>query len=64
MLEWRSDQEVYGKATTTENTSENHLCDDKPEAESKTQEELSQAMQPGRTTPGRKFFLVVCLKKY
>ena len=30
----------------------------------KREEELSQAMQPMRTTPGRKFFLVVvCLKK-
>ena len=38
------------------NTSENYLCEDKPEAKSKTQEELSQATQPMRTTPGVKFF--------
>jgi hypothetical protein len=37
---------------TTENTSKNHLCEDKPEAESKSQEELSLIMQPMGTTPG------------
>ena len=47
------------------NTLANYLYKDKPEAESKIQEELSRAMQPMRATPGRKFFLVVvCLKKY
>ena len=48
------------------NTLANYLYEDKPEAESKIQEELSGAMQPMRATPGRKFFLVVvvCLKKY
>jgi hypothetical protein len=30
----------------------------------KLEEELSQATQLMRTTPGKKFFLVVCLKKY
>jgi hypothetical protein len=37
---------------TTENTSETCLCEDKPEAESKTQEELSLIMQPMGMTPG------------
>jgi hypothetical protein len=47
------------------NTSENYLLEDKPEAESKSQEELGQIIQPMRTTPGRKFFfVVVCWKKY
>ena len=65
MLEWRSNQDVYGAGNDNRNTLENYLCEDKPEAESKTQEELSQATQPMRTTPGVKFFfLVVCLKKY
>jgi hypothetical protein len=41
---------------TTENTSENYLCEDKPEAESKTQEELSLIMQLMGMTPGRFFF--------
>ncbi|HEY1202204.1 MAG TPA: hypothetical protein VGE79_14525 [Niastella sp.] len=40
------------EAQTTENTSENYLCEDKPEAESKSQEELSLAMQPMGMTPG------------
>jgi hypothetical protein len=56
MLEWRSNREVYGKSDNNRNTSANYLREDKPEAESKTQEELSQATQPMRTTPGRKFF--------
>jgi hypothetical protein len=64
MLEWRSNQDVYGAGNNNGNTLANYLCEDKPEAESKTQEESSRAMQPMRTTPGRKFFLVVCLKKY
>lgn len=37
---------------TTENTSENYLYEDKPEAESKTQEELSLIRQPMGMTPG------------
>lgn len=56
MLEWQSDQDVYGRGNNNRNASEHYLCEDKPEAESKTQEELSQAMQPMRTMPGRKFF--------
>jgi hypothetical protein len=64
MLEWRSNQEVYGAGNNNRNTSENYLYEDKPEAESKTQKELSQTIQPMRTTPGTSFFLVVCLKKY
>jgi len=46
------------------NTSENYMREDKPEAESRTHEELSQATQPMRAKPGRSFFLEVCLKKY
>jgi hypothetical protein len=52
MLEWRSDQDVYGAGEYNRNTSANYLCEDKPEAESKTQEELSRTTQPMRTTPG------------
>jgi hypothetical protein len=52
MLEWRSKQDVYGKSVNNGTPSENCLCEDKPEAESRTQEELSQAMQPMETTPG------------
>jgi hypothetical protein len=37
---------------TTENTLENYLCEDKPEAEGKSQEELSLTMQPMGMTPG------------
>ena len=37
---------------TTENTSETCLCEDKPEAESKTREELKLIMQPMGMTPG------------
>ena len=40
------------KAQTTENTSENYLWEDKPEAESKSQEELSLTMQPMGMMPG------------
>lgn len=40
------------EAQTTENTLENYLCEDKPEAESKSQEELSLCMQPMGMTPG------------
>jgi len=56
MLEWRSNQEVYDAGNNNRNTSENYLCEDRPEAESKTQEELSRVTQPMRTTPGRSFF--------
>ena len=59
MLEWRSDQDVYGRGNNNRNASAHYLCEDKLEAESKTQEELSQAMQPMRTTPEESFFLVV-----
>jgi len=38
------------------NTLENCLCEDKPEAESKSQEELSYTTQPIRTVAGNKFF--------
>jgi len=37
---------------STENTSENYLWEDKPEAKSKTQEELSLIMRPMGITPG------------
>lgn len=40
------------EAITIEETLENYLCEDKPEAESKTQEELSLIMQPMGMTPG------------
>jgi hypothetical protein len=53
---WQSDN--------NRNTSANYLYEDRAEPESKIKEELSQATQPMRTTPGRKSFLVVCLKKY
>ncbi len=56
MLEWRSDQEVYEAGDNNRNTLANYLYEDKPEAESKTQEELSPITQPTKTTPGRKFF--------
>jgi len=56
MLEWRSYQEVYDGGDNNRNTLANYLCEDKPEAESKTQEELSPLTQPMKTTPGRKFF--------
>lgn len=52
MLEWRSDQDVHDAGDHNRNTLANYLCEDKPEAESKTQEELSRATQPMRTTPG------------
>jgi hypothetical protein len=39
MLEWRSNQEVYGKSDNNRNASVNYLCEDRPEAESKAQEE-------------------------
>ena len=45
-----------GEVQTTENTSENYLCEDKPEAESKTREELSLITQPMGMTPGRRSF--------
>ena len=56
MLEWRSNQEVYGISYNNRNTLANYLYEDKPEAESKIQEELSGAMQPMRATPGKKVF--------
>ena len=63
MLEWRSNQEVYDAGNNNRNTSENYLCEDRPEAESKTQEELSRVTQPMRTTPGRSFFLSSMLEE-
>src|SRR5215213_11230339 len=63
MLEWRSDQTVYGAGNNNRNASERYLCEDKPEAESKTQEELSRSMQPMRTTPGKKFFFSSMLEE-
>lgn len=44
MLEWRSNQEIYGAGNNNRNTLENYLYEDKPEAESKIQKELSQTM--------------------
>lgn len=52
MSEWRNEQDVYGEEQSTENTSENYLWEDKPEAESKSLEELSLTMQPMGITPG------------
>lgn len=40
------------------NTLANYVYEDKPEAESKIQEELSRAMRPMRTTPGRESFFL------
>lgn len=51
MLEWRRDQDVYVVDDDNANTLANYLYEDKPEAESKIQEELSLPMQPTRTTP-------------
>lgn len=70
MLEWWSNQEVYGTATTTE-TRKRTFCARISRKLKGTQKELSQTTQPMRATPGNlsaeqagKFFLVVCLKKY
>lgn len=60
----KSNQDVYVTGNHNRNASARYLCEDKPEAESKSQEELSRDMQPMRTKPGGSFFLVVCLKKY
>ena len=49
MLEGVKIKGDYGKGNNNRNTLENYLWEDKPEAESKSQEELSQAMQPMRT---------------
>ena len=58
MLEWRSDQNVYGGGYNNGNTSENYLREDRPEAESKAQEELNQATQPKRAKAGNKIALL------
>lgn len=47
-----SNQDVYDAGNDNRNTLENYLSEDRPEAESKTQKELSQVMQPMRRTPG------------
>ena len=44
MLEWRIDQKVYDAGDNNRNTLANYLCEDKPEAESRTQEELSRVI--------------------
>ena len=56
MLEWRRDQDVYVVDDDNANTLANYLYENKPEAESKIQEELSLPMQPTRTTPMQTFF--------
>lgn len=63
MLERRRDQDVHERSNNNRNTLANYLCEDKPEAESKTQEELSRAMQPMKATPGRKFFFSSMLEE-
>ncbi len=52
---WQSDN--------NRNTSANYLYEDRAEPESKIKEELSQATQPMRTTPGRKFFFSSMLEE-
>lgn len=44
------------QSVDSRNTLENYLHEDRAEPESKAQEELSRAMQPMGTMPGRKFF--------
>lgn len=51
-----SNQDVYVTGGHNRNASVHYLCEDKPEAESRTQEELSLHMQPMRTKPGESFF--------
>lgn len=51
------------RSVNNRTTQENYLHEDKPEAESKMQEELSRAMQPVNTTPGRKFFFSSMLEE-
>ena len=55
MLEWRSKQDVYAVDDHNANTLANYLYEDKPEAESKIQEELNLPMQPMRTTPNQNY---------
>jgi hypothetical protein len=47
-----SNQDVYVTGVDNRNASARYLCEDKPEAESKLQEELSLHMQPMRHEPG------------
>jgi hypothetical protein len=48
----RSDQDVYVTGNHNRNALAHYLCEDKPEAESKPQEELSLHMQPMQTKSG------------
>lgn len=45
------------------NTLENYPHEDRPEAESRMREELSRAVQPEDTTPGKKFFFSSMLEE-
>ncbi len=56
MLEGRRVQDVYGKSTDNRNASERYLCEDRPEAESRSQKELSCAMQPMKPNAGKEVF--------
>ncbi len=59
-VKWRRDQDLCGKSYNNAKTLENWLCEDRAEPESKTQQELSRAMQPIRNNAVKKSFLVVC----
>ncbi len=58
-----SNQDVYVTGCHNRNASAHYLCENKPEAESKSQEELSLHMQPERTKPGRSFFFSSMLEE-
>src|SRR6059058_153029 len=63
MLEWGSNQQIYGEGNNNRNPSANYLCEDKPEAESATQEELSRTVQLWSATPWSKFFFSSMLEE-
>lgn len=56
MLEWRRELDVYAVDDHNANTLANYLYEDKPEAQSKIQEELNPPIQLKRITPKRTFF--------
>jgi len=60
MLEWRSTQEGYGKATTTYTHQRTAVRGQ--EAESKIQEDLSRAMSPREQRREGSFLSNVCKK--
>jgi RNA-directed DNA polymerase len=51
------------QSVNSRNTLANYQHEDRPEAESKMPEELSRAMQPMSTTPGKKFFFSSMLEE-